>query len=122
MIASRISFLPCPAFVTSTPHDQSSHMFPWASYTWNPSARSQTTGGWPRMENGSLSLIIWRMGSDSFTGRAGETILRNLVFTGLTGRGSMENSFEAISGSLGDGWTFFCNLKPFKNGSLLKEV
>ena len=37
----------CPAFVTSTPELQSSHMLPYRSQTCTPSARSQTIGGWP---------------------------------------------------------------------------
>src|SRR5207302_10169871 len=53
---------------------------PQASNTWKPSARSHTTGGWPRMATGSYCWSFWRMGSDSGTGNS-VTILRSGVST-----------------------------------------
>ena len=41
------------AKVPSTPEDQSIQTLPQRSQTWKPSARSQTTGGWPRIARGS---------------------------------------------------------------------
>src|SRR5471030_1089008 len=79
----------------STPDDQSIHWFPQASYTWKPSAWSQTTGGCPRMATGSYASSVWRIGMDSGTGNS-VTILRNGVSTRGTRLGMRSNSLAIV--------------------------
>ena len=94
-MAFTISLRPWPAFVTSTPLLQSSHVLPHLSCTWQPSARSQTTSGWPVMLSGSYLRSCLRIGSDCGTGIA-VTILRNFVRSFGTFRGTMLKVFPAM--------------------------
>src|ERR1041384_5646996 len=91
MMASRISFAPWPALVTSTPLDQSSQRLPYLSKTKMSSARSHTIGGWPRMDCGSNGRSVSRIASESGCGN-GVTTRRSLVSTRGTSRGVTLNS------------------------------
>src|SRR6185295_7089799 len=104
MIASRISFAPWPAFVTNTPLDQSSQRLPCLSKTKMSSARSQTSGGWPRMDCGSYCRSVSSVATESGCGN-GVTMRRNLVSTRGTSRVVMLNSLP-ITGQPTDehGW------------------
>src|SRR4051794_31877103 len=90
-MAFTTSCLPCPAFVISTPEDQSSHTFPQRSKTWQPSARSQTTGGCPRIALGSRACNFVKIGNDCGAGNM-PAILRKGVSIVDTRRGVMLNS------------------------------
>ena len=52
-MASTAAGSPCPAFVTNTPDEKSSHWLPCRSNTCTPSARSHKIKGCPPIERGS---------------------------------------------------------------------
>ena len=100
-MASRISLAPWPAFATSTPELQSSHMLPNRSYTWTPSARSHRMGGWPSMLVGSCRRMVSRSSRESGAG-IGVTIRRKRVRTAGTAFG-VKSKALLMSGHLRGG-------------------
>src|ERR1700722_18667171 len=80
-----------PALATRTPLDQSIQRLPYLSYTEKSSARSQTSGGWPRMETGSNLRKISRVARDSGCGKE-VTMRRYLVSIRGSDCGLMLNS------------------------------
>ena len=91
MIARRISGAAWPALATSTPELQSSQRLPYLSYTKMSSARSHTSGGWPRIETGSHRRSFSSTGTESGCG-SGVTMRRYCVSTRGTFFGVMSNS------------------------------
>src|SRR5580704_12471741 len=92
MIARQISRAAWPAFVTSTPELQSIHRLPYLSYTKMSSARSHTSGGWPRIETGSHRRNVSNTSTESGCG-SGVAMRRYLVSTSGTFLGVMSNSW-----------------------------